>query len=186
MSEVEFYKKNWWMYLVSGLVTLAFGFVTVVNPAQTLLTLGFFFGLYLLVNGVIDMIVGISSGRSRDTWLLSLIFGALQALIGVYILQRPGLSLATFVMFAAFGLVVRGAEHAVEAFDASYDAVYRTWQVIAAVASVFTATLIWRYPVTGTLAFVWVLGAYALITGPLMIAFAMEAKNGFAVAKKKK
>lgn len=178
------YKQNWWMYLVSGIVTVLFGLVTVINPAVSFLSLSFFFGLFLVLTGGIEMVTALTSVRTKSLWFLELAFGAITAIFGVYILGRPQLSLATFVVYASLALLVRGVIHLVEAFDSSYDNVYRTWQVIAAVVSVLAATFVWRYPVKGTLAFVWVLGVFALINGPLMIAFALEAKNGF-VAKKK-
>lgn len=179
-SEIDFYKQNWWMYLLSGIVTLLFGFVAIMNPAQTFLTLSFFFGFYLLIGGVIEIVQSLSGSRHKKLWFLSLIFGAIEAIFGVYILQRPLLSLATFVVFAAFGLLVRGIIHFIEALDSSYNNVYRVWQVIAGAVSVLASSFVWRYPVKGTLAFVWVLGVMAIINGPLMIAFALEAKKGFS------
>lgn len=178
-QSVAFYKDNWWMYLILGLATLMFGFVAIINPAQTFLTLVFFFGLLLLINGVITIIIGLTSGRVRRSWIVSLLLGALEAGIGIYLLQRPQLALATFVIYAAIALMVNGIVHLVEAFDAQYDGVFRVWQVIASVVSFLAAIVIWRYPVQGTLAFVWVLGVYAIINGPLMIAFSLEAKKGF-------
>lgn len=183
MDEVSFYKRNWWMYLAVGIATILFGFVAVINPAQTFLSLGFFFGLYLLVSGIIDIVTSLSAARTKQLWAFGLLLGAIQALIGIYILQRPGLAFNTFIVIIALGLFVRGVVHAVEAFDSKYDAVFRTWQAIAAVVSVLASVFVWRYPVQGTLAFVWILGVFAIINGPLMIAFAIEAKNGFKPAK---
>lgn len=178
------YKQNWWMYLVSGIVTLLFGLVTVINPAVTFLTLSFFFGLFLVVTGAVEMVTALTSVKTKSLWFLTLALGAVTTVFGVYILQRPKLSLATFVVYAALSLLVRAVIHLVEAFDSSYDAVYRTWQVVAAVVAALASVFVWRYPVKGTLAFVWVLGLFALVNGPLMIAFALEAKNGFAAKKK--
>jgi uncharacterized membrane protein HdeD (DUF308 family) len=36
---------------------------------------------------------------------------------------------------------------------------------------------IWRYPIQGTLAFVWVLGIYAIVAGTLMIAIGGETRD---------
>lgn len=177
------YKQNWWMYLVSGIATLLFGIVTVINPALTFLSLSFFFGLFLVITGSVDMVSALTSIRTKSLWFLQLAFGGLVTVFGVYILQRPKLSLATFVVYAALALLVRAVIHLVEAFDSKYDAMYRTLQVLAAIVAALASVFIWRYPVKGTLAFVWVLGIFALVNGPLMIAFAIEAKNGFSKKK---
>lgn len=185
MDEVTLYRRNWWMFLVQGIVTLLFGIVAVTNPAQTLLTLGFFFGLFLLFMGLMDIIVSLSSSRTKSLWIISVALGALQVLVSIYLLQRPDLALATFITYVALALLVRAVVHLVEFFDSTYDMVFRTWHAVAAVASVLASVFIWRYPVKGTLAFVWVLGVFATVIGPLMIAFAIEAKNGFAPAKRR-
>ena len=182
-STLNFYKANWWMYLVAGISTLLLGVVTVVNPTVTALSLSFFFGLFLLITGVVDILTALSSSRTKKLWILELVFGGLAALIGVYMLQRPGLALTTFVVYVALSLIVRSAIHLVEFFDSQYDAVYRTWHAIAAAVSALAAVFVWRYPVKGTLAFVWIIGVFAIINGPLLIAFALEAKNGFGQKK---
>jgi uncharacterized membrane protein HdeD (DUF308 family) len=183
-TSVDSYKQNWWMYLVGGIVTLLFGLVTVINPAVTFLSLSFFFGLFLIITGSLEFINALTSIRTKSLWFLNLAFGAIIAGIGIYLIQRPKLTLATFVVYVALALLARAVIHLVEAFDSSYDAMFRTWQVIAAVVSALAAVIVWRYPVQGTLAFVLVIGVFALINGPLMIAFALEAKNGFAAKKK--
>ncbi len=172
------YKQNWWMYLVSGIVTLLFGFVTIMNPALTFLSLSFFFGLFLVMIGVVDF-VGALTSRSRSLWWLQMVLGALVTLFGVYIIQRPGLSLATFVVYVALSLLVKAVQHAVEAFESGLSGTHRTLLAMASVVSALAAVFVWRYPVKGTLAFVWILGVFALVNGPLMIAFAIDAKNGF-------
>lgn len=182
-ASVNFYKNNWWMYLVAGLTTLFLGVVTVVNPAVTALSLSFFFGLFLLITGVVDVITALSSSKTKKLWFLELAFGSVVALIGVYMLQRPGLVLTTFVVYVALSLLVRAVLHLIEFFDSDYDALYRTWQAIAAVVSALAAVFVWRYPVKGTLAFVWIIGVFAIINGPLLVAFALEAKNGFGQKK---
>ncbi len=185
-AAVEVYKSNWWMFLLEGIVTLLFGIVAVANPGQTFLALAFFFGLYLVISGIITIIESLSSHRGNSGWIVSLILGALVTVLGIYLLQRPGLSLATFVTFAALALLVRGVIHAFEAFNGQYDAVFRVWHAIAAVVAVLASVFVWRYPVKGTLAFVWILGVFALINGPLLIAFSIEAKNGFGASSGRK
>jgi len=43
--------------------------------------------------------------------------------------------------------------------------------------SLIAGIVVLRQPVAGGIAFVWVLGLYALISGPLMIALASEARR---------
>lgn len=175
---VAFYKTNWWLYLVQGIVTLIFGIAAVFEPTQVLAVLGFYFGLFLVFGGLVDTVLGISSAGKRNGWWLVLLLGILQLGIGVYLFRRPGLSLATFIVYVAVALLIRGIAALVEAFDKNLDSSNKALYAIGGVAGILASLVVWKYPVQGTMAFVWVLGLYALVTGPILIAFAFKAKNG--------
>lgn len=175
---VAFYQKNWWLYLIQGIVTLLFGIVAVFEPTQVFAVLGFYFGLFLIFAGLADVVLGIAGAGKREAWWLTLLLGLLELGIGVYLFRRPGLSLATFIVFVAVSLLVRGIIALVEAFDRNLDSANKALYAISGVAGILASIIVWRYPIKGTLAFVWVLGLYALIVGPITIAFAFKAKHG--------
>ena len=87
-AEIEIYKNNWWMFLIGGIVTLLFGIVTIINPGQTLLSLSFFFGLYLLIRGVLEIIISLVSSKQKKLWIVNIVLGALEAGIGIVFIRR--------------------------------------------------------------------------------------------------
>lgn len=176
---VAFYKQNWWLYLIQGVVTLLFGIFAVFQPGEVFAILGFYFGLFLIIAGLTDTVLGISSVGKRDYWWLTMLLGIIELGIGVYLFRRPGLSIATFVVFVAIALLIKGIFAFVEAFDKNLESGTKALYAIGGIAGILASIIIWRYPIQGTLAFVWVLGFYALVTGPIMIAFAFKAKEGF-------
>ena len=59
--------KNWWLFVVLGVICVVTGVLAIVWPGLTLLTLGIFAGIYLLVTAImeiIDAIIG-DPGRAR-------------------------------------------------------------------------------------------------------------------------
>ena len=61
--------KNWWMYLLIGVLAFVLGVFMLTNPAITYEMMTLLFGLALVIFGIIQMIVGIFSRNifvSRD------------------------------------------------------------------------------------------------------------------------
>ncbi len=169
--------QNWWLLLIKGIVGILFGLVAITQPAITLVALSFFFALFLVISGTLDMVSSVMARDSDDMWWLKLLVGLFELGVGVYLFQRPGLALASFVVFVALFLIVRGVIDLVVAFDRSLDSSHKALLALAGSLGLLAGIVIWRYPVEGTLAFVWVLGLYALITGPLWVVLAYDAKN---------
>ena len=53
--------ENWWLLLLRGIATIAFGVLAVIWPGRALLTLTFLWGAYVIVDGVFALWAAISS-----------------------------------------------------------------------------------------------------------------------------
>lgn len=171
----EFMKNYWWMLLIRGIVALLFGFAAIFWPGLTLLTLIYLISIFLLVSGLVDIVVGIASVGKGTRWFLTLLMGLLQLGFGVYFVRHLGVTVATFILLAGFILILRGVLEVVAAFLEEATATEKTMMIIGGVIAVLAGVIILMQPAT-TIAFVWILGLYALITGPLWIATALDVK----------
>ena len=79
--------KNWWLFLILGLVTVVAGVLAIVYPGITLLALGIFAGISLLMIGVMEIIEAFAEKEARA---MSAIIGVLSLLAGLVCLRRPG------------------------------------------------------------------------------------------------
>ena len=79
--------KNWWLFVVLGVICVVTGVLAIVWPGLTLLTLGIFAGIYLLVTAVLEII---------------------DAIVGIIILSWPDIGLVTLAVFFAVTMLVRG------------------------------------------------------------------------------
>jgi uncharacterized membrane protein HdeD (DUF308 family) len=150
-------------------------------PGMTLVTLIYLFSIFLVVGGIVNMMLGIFSIGKGTKWFLTLILGFLQLGVGVYLIRHIGVSIATFILLAGFMLIVRGVLHIVAAFMDEEVASNKTMAIIGGGLAILAGVALLLQPTT-SLAFVWILGLYALVAGPFMIAGAFEVK---ALAKKK-
>lgn len=162
--------------ITKGVVTILFGIMALVWPGLTALTLTTLITLWLLVSGVINVVRSIMSIGSGSGWVFSMLLALLQIGVGAYLVQRPGLTIATFIALIAIVFIVEGIVGIVSPLidGKSTTAGEKTLSVIFGILSVVAGIAVWRYPVSGGLAFVWIIGLYALITGPMWIAIGLD------------
>jgi uncharacterized membrane protein HdeD (DUF308 family) len=166
--------------IFQGVIALLFGIAAVFWPGITIVTLLYLFAAFLLVDGVVIMVRGLMSLRHIGSALLMLLLGLLELGVGVYLLRHPQVTFATFILLIGFSLIVRGVLGFVHAFTRKDDpATIRTLNGILGVLGVIVGIVILNQPVAGGVAFVWILGFYALIAGPIQMAMASDiAGNG--------
>ncbi|MDD5693104.1 MAG: DUF308 domain-containing protein [Patescibacteria group bacterium] len=174
-TDKELMKQYWWMMVLRGIAAILFGLAALLWPGLTLLSLIYLFVIFLIVSGVVDIIVGIFSVGKHTRWFLTVLMGILELGFGVYLIRHTGVTIATFILLTGFILIFRGILEVVGAFVEGVTATEKTLAMIAGVVTVLAGVIILFQPTT-TIAFVWVLGLFALISGPVTIAIALDVK----------
>jgi uncharacterized membrane protein HdeD (DUF308 family) len=168
----------WSMGIAEGVVAILFGIAAVFWPGLTIITLLYLFATFILISGIVNLVTGIfHAGHGVEAWFLKVILSIVQIGIGVYLLRHPHVSFAAFILLIGFGLIIRGVIEVVTAFVESIGPGTRILAIIAGALALLAGVVILFQPVRGGVAFVWLLGLYALITGPVMIAMALDRRN---------
>ena len=158
-----------------GIVALLFGIAAVFWPQLTLVTLLYLFATFILVSGVINLINGIfTGGRGFGSWFLRVLLSILEIGVGVYLLRHPHVTFATFILLIGFALIFRGVFEIVMALMDNLSSGHRFLLFIVGALSVVVGIIVLFQPVASGVAFVWLLGLYALISGPIIIAVALD------------
>jgi uncharacterized membrane protein HdeD (DUF308 family) len=164
--------------VLQGVLAILFGIAAVFWPGLTTVTLVYLFAAFLLIDGIIVMIMGLVHLRDFGMALLMLLLGLLELGVGLFLFRNPEVTFATLILILGFSLIVKGLFAFVHAFTRTRDsATLRTLHAILGVAGVIIGIVILMQPVSGGLAFVWVLGLYALIAGPVMIAMSSDVSK---------
>ena len=106
------------------------------------------------------------------------VLGVLEIGVGVYLLRHPLVSFTTLILLIAFALIIRGVIDIVAGLFEGGSAMRRTVMVIGGLLAGIAGVVLLFQPASGGVAFVWILGLYALLTGPMLIALALDIKNG--------
>jgi len=161
--------------VLQGVLAILFGIAAVFWPDLTTITLVYLFSAFLLIDGVIVLVMGLINIRHFMKAMLMLLLGLLELGVGLYLLRNPGVAFGTLIIILGFALIFRGMFSFVHAFTRSEDpSTVRTLNGILGVLGVIVGIVVLRQPVASGLAFVWILGLYALITGPVMIAMSSD------------
>lgn len=171
----------WSGYALRGMIALVFGIAATFWPGITLVTLVYLFGGFVLASGVVSLVLGLTNVYDKDLSFLSrvlaIVLGIVEVGIGVYLLRHPFISFATMILIIGFALIIRGVIDVFTGLFESGGAMYRLVMVVAGLVAGIAGVLLLFQPASAGVAFVWILGIYALITGPLLIALAIDIKN---------
>lgn len=165
----------WGIRVTEGVVAVLFGIAAVFWPGLTALTFLYLFAAFVLASGLINLFVGIFSfGEGVGVWILKTLLALLQIGIGVYLLRHPNVAFATVILLIGFAFIFRGVFEIVAAFMDDLSGGMRTALIVVGALSLLVGIIVLFQPVSSGVAFVWVVGLYALISGPLMIASAIK------------
>jgi uncharacterized membrane protein HdeD (DUF308 family) len=154
------------LLILRGVVAVLFGIFAVVWPGLTLGTLSILLALWFIISGVAGIITSVMSREGN--WVLSMLVAILEVCVGTYLVQRPQITIALLVGLVAIVFVTRGVVDIVSSIIDSNEE-NRWINALLGLIGLIAGVVIWRYPETSTLAFVWVLGLYAIIAGTFMI-----------------
>ena len=114
LGTAGFFRRNWWVLLLRGLVAIALGILVFTRPAWTLAAVMLAFGVYALVEGSSDLFAAIIGWRHRDDCWLLLLEAFIGIGIGVVTLRTPGLTAIVVIFFIAAWALATGVLRIVE------------------------------------------------------------------------
>ena len=161
-----------------GVVATLFGMAAVFWPGETLVTLLYLFATFMLVGGVFELIYGIGRFAAPNVPLLMRVVtplvGLLQMAVGVYMLRHPHITFTTLILLIGFVLIVRGILEIVSGLFDEGPSMFRAVMVVVGLLAMLAGVLVLFQPASAGVAFVWIVGLYALVVGPLLLATAFE------------
>jgi uncharacterized membrane protein HdeD (DUF308 family) len=88
-------------------------------------------------------------------------------------------------LLISFTLIIVGVIEIVAAFTNLESATFKTLAIIWGAVAVLAGVVLLFQPASAGVAFVWILGLYALITGPVLIAVSLDARRSLDATKRK-
>ncbi len=100
--------KNWWAFLIIGILLLIGSFYMFSSPAESFVGLAGFFSALIFVSGLFTVFFALTNREDIDNFGLFLAGGILDVIMGFILLKYPGLTMMLFSLFVGFWLMFRG------------------------------------------------------------------------------
>jgi uncharacterized membrane protein HdeD (DUF308 family) len=99
--------QGWWLLVIIGISSLVAGAILVAKPSNSLATLAVVFGIFLLLDGIIELIE--SFGHSVENRGLAAVIGILGIVIGIILIRHPTHAVTAIGLLIGIWLVATGA-----------------------------------------------------------------------------
>ena len=173
--------RHWWAIVLRGVAAVLFGLVALAAPGAVLLSLAFFFGIYVLIDGVIGLVSSARAVMAHGHWVALLAEAVLNIIMGLIALLLPGAAVLAFVlMMAAWALISGGLMLAAALkLHASHG---RWWLGLGGVVSMLWGVLLVLAPMVGAVVVTRWLGVYAIIFGISLLACGWRLRGQHSAA----
>jgi uncharacterized membrane protein HdeD (DUF308 family) len=167
--------RNWWVLVVEGVLAIVFGILAFFVPAITLAALVLLFGAYAFIDGIFSIVAAVRAQEGSPWWAL-VIRGVAGIGIGIVTILWPGITAIALLFLIAAWAIITGVLEIVAAIRLRRQISGEWLLALAGIASLAFGILLLVSPGAGALAVVWIIGAYAIIFGALLIVLGLRLR----------
>ena len=168
--------RGWWLLLLRGIAAIVFGFLTWFQPGISLAALILLFAAYSMADGIFALWMALA-GRDHDhRWVLAL-EGLLGIGVGIMTFVAPGVTALAILFYIAIWSITTGVLRIVAAIALRKEIEGEWVLILSGLASVGFGVLLMAMPGAGALALLWVIAAYAIMFGVLLVTLAFRARG---------
>ena len=170
--------KNWWWFIVKGLLFIIAGIAVLSRPLEGYVGLSILFSVVILGAGVSQIIFSISNSKILPGWGWTLASGIIDLFVGLYLVTFPVITMATLPFFVGFWLMFRSFYVMGASIDLKNLAVAGWgWLLAGGILLLLLSFTIIYYPGTGVIGIITCSGMAFLLGGILNIALAMRLRS---------
>lgn len=167
---------RWWLVLLRGVVAILFGVLAFAWPGLTILTLVVFYGAFAFADGILAIGGAIAGkGPTSARWWLVL-SGVLGLAVGAIAFVAPGAVAVALLIFIAAWSIALGVMQIVAAIQLRKEIEHEWLLILSGIVSVLFGGILLFQPVAGALAVVWMIAAYAIVSGVVYIAWSFRLR----------
>lgn len=173
----------WKSTLVSGILSLILGVLVLAWPGKSILVAAIWFGVYLLITGIAEVVFAFSLHVTAGSRILLFISGAASLILAVLAFRHFGTDPRTAILLLAIwigvGFIFRGVATTVSAIsDPALPG--RGWSIFVGVISLLAGIVVIAYPFDSIITLAIVVGVWFVVIG------VFEIVSSFGIRKASK
>lgn len=169
--------RNWWVLVLRGALGMLFGAFAILMPDVALAALVLVFGAYAFVDGVFNVVAAVRGARGERPWGWLLLSGLAGILAGVAAFVAPALTALVLLYVIAGWAVLTGVLEVAAAVRLRREITGEWLLAASGILSIVFGVLIMIAPVAGALAVVLLIGAYAFLSGLVLVALGLRLRG---------
>ena len=162
---------GWWLALLIGVVSIIAGIIVIAKPSNSLATLAVIFGIFILVDGIVELVAALSA-QTQSRGLLAVI-GVISVIAGVLLIRHPLGGVRAVALLIGIWLIAAGLVRFVAAFETPEN---RLWRIAVSLVLAIFGIIIVSSPHIGyaTLALITGIGFICYGIGMMALGWAMH------------
>ena len=174
----------WWLVLIRGILAIVFGVIALIHPGVAFVALVYTFAAFAFVDGIANIVHAVRV-RERDRrwgWLLAQ--GIPSVIAGVLAFVFPlaaGLTLGIFALSLigvyAIMMGIAGIPAAASVVDGGRKVLGFIVAILSILLGIALLVVVFVAPLSGIVNLIWLVGAYAIIVGVVLIVAAIQARR---------
>jgi len=169
---LEAMTRNWGAIALRGFIAVLLGVIAIVWPGPTVGVLVILLGAFALVEGVANIVGGV---RGREGWIIA--EGVISFVVGIVIVAWPAITALALLYVVAAWAIITGIVRIVAAIQLRR-VIRNEWLMVGSgLASVIFGVIAAAFPGAGIVALIWLLGAWLIVLGVLLIALALSLRQ---------
>jgi len=168
----------WKSALLSGVLAVILGIMVLVWPAITILVAAIFFGAFLLVTGISQVVLAFSVRGSTSGRVLLFVSGAAAIVLSVLCFLSLQESILLLAIWIGIGFIFRGIATAMSAItDRTLPG--RAWEIVIGVISLIAGVIMLASPFESLATLTMVVGIWLIVIGVFEVvsAFGIRAAS---------
>jgi uncharacterized membrane protein HdeD (DUF308 family) len=177
--------RTWKLTALRGALAIAFAVVILIWPSIGLTTLIALFGAYALASGAMTLVGAfqIPLERRRRAWLVA--EGLVGIAVGVVVFIWPDLSALGLLYAIAAWAIALGVFEITQAFVLPLTGGRALLVALGGLLSIAFGVIMFAEPGAGAIALLALIAAFALVTGVMQIAYALELRQALGEVKRR-
>jgi uncharacterized membrane protein HdeD (DUF308 family) len=156
---------GWWIAILTGAISVVAGVVVLAKPSNSLATLAVVFGIFVLLDGIMEL-VGAVVGGSPNRGMLAVV-GVISVIAGILLIRHPLGGVRAVALIVGIWLVAAG----VVSFIGAFDAERRLLRILAALVLIVAGVAIVSSPHIGYATLALIAGLGFIVYGVGMMAY---------------
>ena len=169
--------RYWWVLLLRGVLSIAFGVLAIGYPRMTLVYLVLFFAVFVFADGISSVFHALSGRGENENWWVLMIEGLLGIAIGVITFQAPAISTQFLLLYIGFWAVVTGSFRIVLAVRLRNEIKGEWFMGLGGLISILFGLAMISRPAAGALAVLALIGLWSIATGIIFVLLSFKVKS---------